>query len=73
MVSGGQNVVNIVASLTHQKNCSFFDKQDMERVLNSFNKKFGVLFRKFGSVDLNVLFRLYYVFCTHFMAVNYVF
>ena len=47
-------------------NSSFSDKQDMERVLNSFNKQFGILFRKFVSADFNVLLRLYNAFCTSF-------
>ena len=47
-------------------NSSFSDKQDMERFLNSFNKQFGILFRKFGSADFNVLLRFYNAFCTSF-------
>ena len=38
----------------------------MERVLNSLNKQFDILFKKFGSADLNVLLRLYNDFCTSF-------
>ena len=53
-------------------NSSFSDKQDIERVLNSFNKQFGILFRKFGSAGFNVLLRLYNMLSVlHFMVVNY--
>lgn len=44
----------------------FSEALDMERVLSSFNKSFGVLMRKFNSTDFNVKYCLFNYFCTAF-------
>ena len=42
------------------------ERLDMDRCNNVFNKSFGFLFRKFSSVDTDVLFSLFNSFCTSF-------
>ena len=39
---------------------------DIKKCMNSFNRKFGFLFRKFCTVDINVLFTLYNSICVSF-------
>ena len=39
---------------------------DMERCVNSFNKSFGFLFRKFNEVDVTTFYQLFLSYCTSF-------
>ena len=39
---------------------------DMERCVNSFDKSFGFLFRKFNEVDVTTFYQLFLSYCTSF-------
>ena len=42
------------------------DADDIERSMRSFNKSFGILFRKFYSLDIEPFYSLFSSYCTSF-------
>ena len=44
------------------------DADDIKRSMRSFNKSFGILFRKFYSHDIERFYSLFLSYCTFFMG-----
>ena len=45
---------------------NMYDADDIERSMRSFNKSFGILFRKFYSLDIEPVSSLFISYCTSF-------
>ena len=46
------------------------DGADMERAMSAFNRRFGILFRKFYALDVEPFNNLFQSFCTSFYGAD---